>query len=72
MIFSELSPEMLKQIHDIIYIPARGCGKTIGREILRKKMIDSFFEYGFLTCMPIKKYCYRFITPLYVWRDLQC
>lgn len=50
-----------------IYIPGRGCGKTIAREILRQKMIQKFFEYDFLTCMPKKKYSYRFITPLFVW-----
>lgn len=72
MRFDELSPETLKMIHDIIYIPARGCGKTIAREIFRKKMLNSFYGYDFLTCMPIKKYSYRFITPLYVWRDFQC
>lgn len=70
--FDELSPEMLKRIHDIIYIPARGCGKTIAIEIFRKKMINRFFGYDILTRMPIRKYSYRFITPLYVWRDMQC
>lgn len=68
-LIKNLSPEMLKQIRYIFYIPERNCGKTIAREIFRKKMI---YEYGFLTCMTIKKYSYRFITPLYVWRDLQC